>query len=255
MDDYSQDKRFQYLNRNSSLPLYYQIKEHIKDAILNGEFKPNDRLPTEDELCKLYSVSRPVVRQAYDELIKESMVERRKGSGTFVKKASNKNSVFKRFISFSYEKDIRDLENESKIVKIETAVNEKINARLGLSENSETLHIIRIIVDNSYPSYMIETYLPISFFTNINKCILLSINEPIIDIVNKMYGIDVKKAFRKVGVMRISQEKMDFLHGKSEDLIFEIETKYYDVFERNVMLEYVSYISDRFEMSIEINRK
>ena len=49
MDDYSQDKRFQYLNRNSSLPLYYQIKEHIKAAILNGEFKPNDRLPTEDE--------------------------------------------------------------------------------------------------------------------------------------------------------------------------------------------------------------
>ena len=81
MDDYSQDKRFQYLNRNSSLPLYYQIKEHIKDAILNGEFKPNDRLPTEDELCKLYSVSRPVVRQAYDELIKEGSMVQAKEKG------------------------------------------------------------------------------------------------------------------------------------------------------------------------------
>ena len=49
MEKKSLDQRYVYLNRNSALPLYYQLKEHIKDAILKGEYKPNDRLPTEEE--------------------------------------------------------------------------------------------------------------------------------------------------------------------------------------------------------------
>ena len=84
-----------HLDRDSAIPLYYQLKEQIKTDILKGQYKPNDRLPTEEELCKQLSISRPVVRQAYDELIKEGLVIRRKGSGTFVKQRADKNSLFK----------------------------------------------------------------------------------------------------------------------------------------------------------------
>jgi DNA-binding GntR family transcriptional regulator len=76
-----------YINlyKNSSTPLYAQIKDSLKLAIKNGLLKPNDKLPTEEEICSEFNISRPVVRQAYKELLDENYIIRYKSRGTFVK--------------------------------------------------------------------------------------------------------------------------------------------------------------------------
>jgi GntR family transcriptional regulator len=65
-------------------PLYYQLKNILKSRILSKEIKGNGRLPTEAELCKEYNVSRVTVRQALSELMKEGLIYRDRGKGTFV---------------------------------------------------------------------------------------------------------------------------------------------------------------------------
>lgn len=72
------------LSPNKPSPLYLQLKDLIKQEIQNGILKPNDRLPSENELCKLYNVSRITVRQALAELVNEGLVYRSHGKGTFV---------------------------------------------------------------------------------------------------------------------------------------------------------------------------
>ena len=74
------------INKLSSVPLYAQLKESIKWSILEGIYDEGQQLPTEELLCNLYSVSRPVVRRAYQALIDEGIVERHQGRGTFVKR-------------------------------------------------------------------------------------------------------------------------------------------------------------------------
>lgn len=66
------------------MPLYFQIKSIIKSKILSNEFKGQDRLPSEAELCKKYNVSRGTLRQALSELLREELVYRVRGKGTFV---------------------------------------------------------------------------------------------------------------------------------------------------------------------------
>ena len=66
------------------LPLYYQIKNIVKSRILSGELKQHDCLPSETELCKEYNVSRGTLRQALSELIREGLIYRARGKGTFV---------------------------------------------------------------------------------------------------------------------------------------------------------------------------
>jgi len=66
------------------MPLYFQIKSIIKSQILSNEFKGQDRLPSEAELCKTYHVSRGTLRQALSELLREELVYRVRGKGTFV---------------------------------------------------------------------------------------------------------------------------------------------------------------------------
>jgi GntR family transcriptional regulator len=65
-------------------PLYYQLKNILKSQILSNELKGNQRLLTETELCSEYNVSRVTVRQALAELMKEGLIYRDRGRGTFV---------------------------------------------------------------------------------------------------------------------------------------------------------------------------
>ena len=72
--------------RQSTIPLYRQILEGIKQKIEAGELKAGDRLPSEQELMEHYQVSRRTVRTAVDELCGQGCLVRKQGKGTFVSK-------------------------------------------------------------------------------------------------------------------------------------------------------------------------
>jgi GntR family transcriptional regulator len=72
------------LDRGSSVPLYYQLQELLHQQIASGRFKVGDALPSEGELCRLFGVSRIVVRQALQVLVDDGEVVRMQGKGTFV---------------------------------------------------------------------------------------------------------------------------------------------------------------------------
>jgi len=62
-----------------------QISDQIRSSILNGEFKPGDKLPPERELAEMFGVSRPSVREALNLLSASGMVESYQGGGTVVR--------------------------------------------------------------------------------------------------------------------------------------------------------------------------
>jgi len=72
------------LDRNSPIPLYFQIAENLKRAIEDGTFKPGERLDNELDLTERLGVSRPTVRQAVQRLVEQGLVVRRRGLGTVV---------------------------------------------------------------------------------------------------------------------------------------------------------------------------
>ncbi|MCW5747986.1 MAG: GntR family transcriptional regulator [Alphaproteobacteria bacterium] len=71
--------------RRSGVPLYHTICVVLRDGIESGRWKPGAALPTEDELARDYRVSRVTVRRALGELADAGLIERRQGSGTFVR--------------------------------------------------------------------------------------------------------------------------------------------------------------------------
>jgi GntR family transcriptional regulator len=76
--------RIQQLDRNSFVPLYYQLQEVLKEQIESGRWKPDDALPSEPELARSFGVSRVVVRQALAILEDDHQIVRIRGRGTFV---------------------------------------------------------------------------------------------------------------------------------------------------------------------------
>ena len=72
------------LDRDSAIPLYAQIAEEIRQAILQVRLKPEQKLPSSRTLAESLGISRITVTQSYDQLISEGYLETRKGSGTYV---------------------------------------------------------------------------------------------------------------------------------------------------------------------------
>lgn len=74
---------------SNDTPKYIDLMKWIKEQILSGEFSIGTKLPSENELGKKFSISRQTVRQATSVLESEGLLERRRGSGTYV--SANKN--------------------------------------------------------------------------------------------------------------------------------------------------------------------
>lgn len=72
------------IDKNSPIPVYYQLKEDIKNKINIGVWKVGQCIDSERELSDNYDVSRMTVRQALGELVQEGILVREKGKGTFV---------------------------------------------------------------------------------------------------------------------------------------------------------------------------
>jgi GntR family transcriptional regulator len=82
------------LNPSSPLPLYQQLAQLLSQDIASGAFEPGARLPSEPELSKRHSIGRPTVRQATELLVQRGLIERRRGSGTFVRAAPRRVDLF-----------------------------------------------------------------------------------------------------------------------------------------------------------------
>jgi GntR family transcriptional regulator len=77
------------LTRNEEMshqPLYLQIKESLKKQIMDGDYAPYERMPSESELMKTFSVSRITVRQSLRDLHSEGLIFTSQGKGTFASK-------------------------------------------------------------------------------------------------------------------------------------------------------------------------
>jgi GntR family transcriptional regulator len=72
------------LERNSPVPLYYQLAQYIEHAINAGELAPGDRIENELSLTSRLGLSRPTARQAIQELVNKGLLVRKRGVGTQV---------------------------------------------------------------------------------------------------------------------------------------------------------------------------
>ncbi|MBN9525493.1 MAG: GntR family transcriptional regulator [Alphaproteobacteria bacterium] len=66
-------------------PRYRQIAGALAAEIARGLHEPGAALPSEHQLCRLFSVSRVTVRAALQQLVEDGLIERRHGAGSFVR--------------------------------------------------------------------------------------------------------------------------------------------------------------------------
>ncbi len=69
---------------NDNAPIYRQLKERIVVMMLEGQLKPGDALPSVRQIAADYQLNPITVSRAYQELVDETLVEKRRGLGMYV---------------------------------------------------------------------------------------------------------------------------------------------------------------------------
>lgn len=73
-----------YIDQRSSTPIYQQLVQEVKVAVLRGVLHPGDRLPSVRELAGRLAINPNTIQKSYQELERQKMIETLRGKGTFV---------------------------------------------------------------------------------------------------------------------------------------------------------------------------
>jgi len=88
------------IDKDSPIPYYFQVEQILESNIRSGRWRPEERIPTEEELCRLFMVSRSVIRQALKDLEIRGLVWRAPGKGTFVARPKVQESLIQTLSGF-----------------------------------------------------------------------------------------------------------------------------------------------------------
>jgi GntR family transcriptional regulator len=69
---------------NDNTPIYRQLKERVIGMILDGALKSGDPLPSVRQIAAEYQLNPITVSRAYQELVDDNLVEKRRGIGMFI---------------------------------------------------------------------------------------------------------------------------------------------------------------------------
>lgn len=137
--------------QDSSVPYYQQLYDHLYRNIVDGRWRPGDMLPSETELIERYHVSRVTVRQALALLVKDGLIYRRRGLGTFVAVPKIEQGL-NRIISFSDDMRRRGFQAGTTVLSSGLfAASEEIAERLNSNPGEEIAYLERLRLADGEP--------------------------------------------------------------------------------------------------------
>ena len=149
------------LDKNTPIPLYFQLKEILKEKIETGELKPGDLLPSERELKEKYQISRPTIRQALNELVNDGLVYREKGKGTYVAKPKINYGFIQKFTTFYDDMKEKGFNTKTRVIKLEVKSGRKALAKkLNIEANDKIIIINRLRFVKGEPIVSVMNHIP-----------------------------------------------------------------------------------------------
>ena len=179
------------LSRNTIEPLYYQIRENIRNMITNNDYPPNSMIPSEAELCNIYGVSRITVRRAILDLVKEGLLSRGKGKGTFVSETYGLTSM-NGVQGFSQELLGLNMRPSARLLscRIRTA-NPALCSALNLESGAQVVTISRLRMVNNEPCMVEVMNFPYHLVPGIEK---EDLSQSIYHLLKDKYSQEVVRA-------------------------------------------------------------
>ena len=193
------------VDKNISTPFHVQIKEMVKSKIASGEYLPSARIPSEIELAEKLDVSRMTINKVINELVREGLLYRHQGKGTFV--ASRKiDQWFFRITSFNRDMLSRGLIPSTAVLenRVLKPPND-VQKCLSLSPKEKVIFIKRLRYADNNPMMLESRYLNYKLCKPILKESLEK--ESIHDLLVYKYNLPLTKVNQHLEAVKINGDE------------------------------------------------
>jgi GntR family transcriptional regulator len=139
--------------KTEAQPIYFVISADIREQIFRGDLNPGDLLPSENELCARYGVSRETVRKALKKIETETLIFSRPKRGYFVSDPNHNE------FTLTFSEDLKNC--QSKYKDIRGILPEKdIQAALNIPPDRKVIEFSRVTYDGDIPVAYDVKYMP-----------------------------------------------------------------------------------------------
>lgn len=194
------------IDRSSPVPLYHQLVSAIRDAISTGTLSSGSMLPNELDIAKSLHLSRPTIRKAMDDLVREGLLVRKRGVGTQV--VSNE---IRRPLSLSslYDDLVRSgIEASTKVLTFDIVpATEEIAQKLGIPTGTKVYYVRRLRLENGTPLSLMENWIP----TSIGELSPSMLEDRGLYQTMRGLGVTFSLGHQKVGATVANQEQAEHL--------------------------------------------
>ena len=232
------------IDKNSPIPVYYQLKTDLTSKIAKGVWKAGDCIASERELCEIYGVSRMTIRQAVGELVQEGVLLRIKGKGTFVCEQKLKQQDM-----MSFTEIIKKTGNElvTEVLEFSTIETPEDFEDIFTLDNLYKIKRKRIV---DKECIALETvYIPVDYCGYIDKEML---NGSLFSILEK-FGYIVDYSNSSISAIIINEELKEIFGVDQEVPMLKVVSKTYDNKDKMIFLEEAIYRSDKYLLEVNIS--
>ncbi len=151
------------IDRQSAIPIYYQLKESIYRKIKDGEWKRGQKVPSLRQLSKELKISLMTARQAIKSLVDEKVLTQRKGEGTYILGPKVRENV-KTLFSFTAEMLRQNHAPGARVIVKEVVLpSAEIARKLRIERTERVYRICRLRTADRKPVGVQHSYIPEEF--------------------------------------------------------------------------------------------
>ena len=226
----------QTLSKDTPVPLYLQMKTAIETEIRDGKYAPEERLPSERELCERFGVSRMTARQALKELERDGLVFSRVGKGTFVSEPKIDQQL-RNLTGFSQEISTRGARPSSKVLSAQVVpASANMAAILKVMQGAEVVELSRLRLSNELPLCIEIAHIPHYLCPNILKNDFS--HESLYQVFERDYKHHLVRAEQVMEAGLANARELELLQMVSPASVLRIERFTYT--QQDLLLEYVT---------------
>ena len=239
------------IDKNHPLPMYFQLKELMREKIASGEWKPGDMVPSERELSEQYHISRMTARQALSELATEGLLRREQGRGTFVAEPKIEHGLT-RLTGFTEDMKARGLLPGAKVVRLEVIRPPLLAMRALQITPDETIVLLeRLRLAGGDPIALETSHLHFKGVENLlNEDFE---NNSLYQILSEKYQITPSRAEQKIGADLCSKRAQDLLEISEGAPVLRNKRITFDQWGRPFEYTESAYRADRYVFQAELN--
>lgn len=242
------------VDRNSGIPSYVQIANHLKSEILSGRLPVGARLPPENELVDRAKLSRVTVRKGLEILENEGWVVRKQGLGTFVRSAiSQELSSVQTITEVLLAKGITPRVKVLSFGAVRPP--EKVRSAMRLNDKEQLLLVERLYMNGDEPIALLRTFLPLSFREEAD--LLRSEDAPpetTYTILEQRLGLQLKGASHSIRASKADRMAAAGLGLKVGDPVLVLDRVTYATDGRPLEYTMLHYHWQRYEFSVMVPR-